>query len=31
VMMCMGFGFIAYLVLWIFVPLESRLPLLRSS
>jgi phage shock protein PspC (stress-responsive transcriptional regulator) len=29
--MCMGFGFFAYLVLWIFVPLESRLPLLHSS
>ena len=30
-MMCMGFGFIAYLVLWIFVPLESKLPLLHSA
>lgn len=31
VMMCMGFGFVAYLALWIFVPLESRLPLQISS
>ena len=31
VMMCMGFGFLAYLALWIFVPLESNSPMLHSS
>lgn len=31
VLMCTGFGLLAYLALWILVPLESNLPLLHSS
>lgn len=30
-LMCTGVGLLAYLALWILVPLESRLPLLHSS
>lgn len=30
-LLCTGFGLIAYLVLWIFVPLESGTPQLHSS
>lgn len=29
--LCTGFGLLAYLALWIFVPLERDLPLLRAS
>lgn len=29
--LCTGFGLLAYLALWIFVPLERDLPLLHSS
>ena len=30
-MLCTGFGLLAYLVLWIFVPLEQGVPLARTS
>lgn len=30
-LMCAGVGLLAYLLLWIFVPLEPSVPLLRSS
>lgn len=30
-MLCTGFGLLAYLVLWIFVPLEHNMPLQHSS
>jgi len=29
--MCTGFGLLAYVALWIFVPLESSMPLQHSS
>ena len=29
--LCTGFGLLAYLALWIFVPLEPSMPLLHSS
>jgi phage shock protein PspC (stress-responsive transcriptional regulator) len=29
--LCTGFGLLAYLVLWIFVPLEHSVPLARAS
>ncbi len=29
--LCTGFGLLVYLALWIFVPLESSTPLLRST
>ncbi len=30
-MLCTGFGLLAYLVLWIFVPLERSMPMQQSS
>jgi phage shock protein PspC (stress-responsive transcriptional regulator) len=30
-LLCTGFGLLAYLVLWIFVPLEQSVPLTRAS
>jgi phage shock protein C len=30
-LMCTGFGLLAYLALWIFVPLESSMPLQHTS
>jgi phage shock protein PspC (stress-responsive transcriptional regulator) len=29
--LCTGFGLLAYLALWIFVPLEHNVPLARAS
>jgi phage shock protein PspC (stress-responsive transcriptional regulator) len=31
VLLCTGFGLLAYLALWIFVPLEPSVPLVRAS